>query len=420
MRAVPGKIKQGFVTYKTPIVYASSSIIKAFATMLVGFIIAKYISPQDLGLWTTITLALTYSSFLQGGIINGLNLELPYAFGSGDDEKGKKLAGITQTFTLISSIIILLIGLSCLLFYPTNDDKIRYGILGITFVIILTYYQSYLLSTFRSNNSFLKLSYIQLSEAIFNVFTLVFVLYFAYYGMIIKSVTVLGFFVFLLHINRPIKALFYWDKKMFISLLKVGFPIFALVVLDSFATTIDKVWLLKYTDLTQVGLYSFGLYALNTFILFSSSIASYIYPKLTFEYAKNNDKIILWKYVKKITILLLAIQTPILILCFFLVPSLVVKFFPNYAGSLTVIQILLTAGVLKGSVIGVNVLWSMKSWKYMYMYQIIYTLMLISITFICMKLFSSKIEGVAYGVLIANALNLINALILSYKATHIK
>lgn len=420
MRTVPGKIKQGFVTYKTPIVYASSSIIKAFATMLVGFIIAKYISPQDLGLWTTITLALTYSSFLQGGIINGLNLELPYAFGSGDDEKGKKLAGITQTFTLISSIIILLIGLSCLLFYPTNDDKIRYGILGITFVIILTYYQSYLLSTFRSNNSFLKLSYIQLSEAIFNVFTLVFVLYFAYYGMIIKSVTVLGFFVFLLHINRPIKALFYWDKKMFISLLKVGFPIFALVVLDSFATTIDKVWLLKYTDLTQVGLYSFGLYALNTFILFSSSIASYIYPKLTFEYAKNNDKIILWKYVKKITILLLAIQTPILILCFFLVPSLVVKFFPNYAGSLTVIQILLTAGVLKGSVIGVNVLWSMKSWKYMYMYQIIYTLMLISITFICMKLFSSKIEGVAYGVLIANALNLINALILSYKATHIK
>lgn len=420
MRAVPGKIKQGFVTYKTPIVYASSSIIKAFATMLVGFIIAKYISPQDLGLWTTITLALTYSSFLQGGIINGLNLELPYAFGSGDDEKGKKLAGITQTFTLVSSIIILLIGLSCLLFYPTNDDKIRYGILGITFVIILTYYQSYLLSTFRSNNSFLKLSYIQLSEAIFNVFTLVFVLYFAYYGMIIKSVTVLGFFVFLLHINRPIKALFYWDKKMFISLLKVGFPIFALVVLDSFATTIDKVWLLKYTDLTQVGLYSFGLYALNTFILFSSSIASYIYPKLTFEYAKNNDKIILWKYVKKITILLLAIQTPILILCFFLVPSLVVKFFPNYAGSLTVIQILLTAGVLKGSVIGVNVLWSMKSWKYMYMYQIIYTLMLISITFICMKLFSSKIEGVAYGVLIANALNLINALILSYKATHIK
>lgn len=420
MRAVPGKIKQGFVTYKTPIVYASSSIIKAFATMLVGFIIAKYVSPQDLGLWTTITLALTYSSFLQGGIINGLNLELPYAFGSGDDEKGKKLAGITQTFTLVSSIIILLIGLSCLLFYPTNDDKIRYGILGITFVIILTYYQSYLLSTFRSNNSFLKLSYIQLSEAIFNVFTLVFVLYFAYYGMIIKSVTVLGFFVFLLHINRPIKALFYWDKKMFISLLKVGFPIFALVVLDSFATTIDKVWLLKYTDLTQVGLYSFGLYALNTFILFSSSIASYIYPKLTFEYAKNNDKIILWKYVKKITILLLAIQTPILILCFFLVPSLVVKFFPNYAGSLTVIQILLTAGVLKGSVIGVNVLWSMKSWKYMYMYQIIYTLMLISITFICMKLFSSKIEGVAYGVLIANALNLINALILSYKATHIK
>lgn len=413
-------IGTNLIKYKTAIIYSSTSIIKAITTMLVGFIIAKYVSPQDLGLWTTITLALTYSAFLQGGVINGLNLELPYAFGKGEIDKGERLAGVAQTFTLIISVVVLLLGIGICLFFPSDNEKLKYGILGITFVIILTFYQTYLISTFRSNSSFLKLSYIQLAEASFNVLTIVLVVYFIYYGLIIKAIIVLMFFVLLLHIYRPIKVKLFWNKKIFLSLLKVGFPIFALVILDSFVLTIDKVWLLKYTTLSQVGFYSFGLYALNTFILFSNSVASYVYPKMTYTYAQSNDKRVLWKYVKKITYLLLILQTPILILGYILIPILVPKFFPNYIESITVIKILLLAGMIKGSVVGVNVLWSMKNWKYMYTYQILYTIMLVSITFVCCHIFNNKIEGVAYGVLIANVLNLMSALILSYKATHIK
>ncbi len=414
------RISKQIYKYKTAVLYSSSSIIKAFATMLVGFIIAKYVSPEDLGLWSSLSLALTYSVFIQGGVINGLSLELPFAYGKGDNKKAEKLAAVTKTFTLAISILVLIAGIVLFYVFPSDSQKLRYGILGITCIVILTFYQTYLMSTYRSNNSFTKLSKLQFYEAIFNVCSIVLVIYFTYYGMIMKAVITLLFFVILLHIFRPIKTKFYWDGKLFSSILKVGFPIFVLVLMDSAVNTIDKVWLIKYTNLDQVGLYTFGLYSLNLFMLFSSSIASYVYPKMTYSYAKLNDKLLLWHYMKKITFVLLLIQAPLVIIGYFLIPSLVEQFFPKYSASTQVLQILLIAGMVKGSVIGVNILWSMKSWKYMYSYQIFYTIIIIGSTYLGVHAFTNKIVGVALGVLFANILNLFSAVILSYKATHTK
>lgn len=404
--------------YKTASLYSSTSIIKACATMLSGFVIAKFVDPQDLGLWSTLTLILTYSVFIQGGINNGLNLELPAAYGKGDTRYAEKLAAVAQTFTLFTAGIVFIAGISFYLFYPTENQKVKYGIIGITFMVVLNFYQVYLSSTYRSNDSFLRLAKIQFFEAIFNVTSLLLVFYFAYYGMIIKSVLTLLFFVILLHLFRPIKIRITWDKTVFLHLLKVGMPIFVLILVDSTVSTVDKVWLLKYTNFTELGLYTFGLYALNLFILFGSSIASYIYPKMTFSYARTNDPLILWRYMKKITAILLLIQTPLVIIGYFIIPVLVESFFTSYILSIPVMQILLIAGMMKGSVIGVNILWSMKKWKYMYLYIITYAILLVSITFIMVHFFENKLIGISVGVLVADTINLINGIYLSYRATH--
>jgi O-antigen/teichoic acid export membrane protein len=411
------KIRQLFLQYKTPILYSGGSIAKAFATMIVGFVIAKFISPNDLGLWTTINLAITYSFFLQAGIISGLNLELPFAYGKGEDKEARIMAGTAQTFSIFSSIAILLIGLAYLLFSPEQDAKIKFGVLAVTLFIMLSYYQNYLMSTFRSKNSFLKLATIQLVDAFVNLSTVILVVYFSYYGMIIKAVLVISIYVFLLHITRPIRVGLIWNNAALVKLLKVGLPIFGLVYLDSLSSTVDKLWLLKYTTLTDVGLYSFGFNALSTFTLLSLSVASYIYPRMTYNYGKNNDKRILWQYAKKITIILFFAQIPLVILGYFLIPILITDYFPNYILSISAMQILLFAGFFKGSVVGANALWSIKKWKYMISYQVIYSFLLFSLTFAGIQFFPNKIEGVAYGVLLANILNFISGLSLTYFAT---
>lgn len=420
MRTVSGKIKQGFVTYKTPIVYASSSIVKAFATIIAGFFIAKYISPEDLGLWSTLSLFITYSLFLQGGVINALNLELPLSFGEGKNKRARLYAGVAQTFTLYLSAALLIGGVLVFFLFPFDNLKIKYGVLGISVIIAFTFYQNYLLSTFRSNNSFLKLSYLQIVDAIVNVITIALVFYFSYYGMLFKAIITLIIFVTLLHFNRPIKVNLKWDKQVFFKLLKVGFPIFALAYLESFALTFDKILLIKYTTLKDVGLYSFALYALLFSALFSNALASYIYPKMTFKYGQDKNKLILWQYVKKITLILLLVQLPFFVVGYFVIPPVINGFFPNYIESIVPMQILLFAGVMKGSVVGVNVIWSIRKWSYMIIYQVTYALILFALIFIFTNVCTNKIIGAAMGVMISNVINLIIGISLSYKATHAK
>lgn len=418
MRAVPRKIKQGFVTYKTPLVYASSSIIKAFATLVAGFFIAKYVSPEDLGLWTTLSLFVTYALFLQGGVINGLNLELPLSFGEGKNKRARLYASVGQTFTVCASIILLIIGIVLYFFFPFENLKIKYGVLGISVIIAATFYQNYLLSTFRSNNAFLKLSYLQIIDAFVNILTIILVFYFSYYGMLLKAVLVIVVFVSILHFNRPLKVKLKWDKKIFFKLLKVGLPIFVLAYLESFALTFDKILIIKYSDLKSLGIYSFALYALTFSTLFSNALASYIYPKMTYSYGKDKNKLILWQYVKKITILLLVAQLPIVALGYYLIPPLVSTYFPAYNESIVPMQILLLAGILKGSVVGVNVIWSIRKWNYMIIYQVTYSLLFFGFIYLFINIYTDKINGVAIGVMMANAINLIMGISLSYKATH--
>ena len=253
------KISGLFNQYKTPILYTGGSFTKSIAQLLVGFVIAKFISPNDLGIWNTVTLVLTYSVFLQAGLLNGFNLELPAALGRGEQERANAMAGTALTLTVFTSLITFVIGLLVFFFTTHDDDKVKYGILAVTFLVAISYYQSYLTSTFRSNSSFLRLSLLQIIEAVINLATLVLVIYYAYYGMIFKIVLVTLISLVLLHLYRPIKVGLLWNKKELVNMFKIGLPIFGLAYLETFASTVDKLFLIKYSDMTNVGLYSFEI-----------------------------------------------------------------------------------------------------------------------------------------------------------------
>lgn len=406
-----------FNNYKTSIIYTGGALTKALAQLIVGFVIAKYISPDDFGLWATINLALSYCIFFQAGFINGLNLELPLVLGKGDEKQATLMAGTVQTTVLLSCILIFIFTILYFIFFSKTELKEQYGIITIAVIIIFTFYQNYLMSTFRSKNSFDILGKIQFIDAFVNLTTIIFVVYYSYYGMLIKALVVIVIYVVLLHIYRPMKVGLLWDINSLKKILAVGLPIFVLVLIDSFSSTIDKVWLIKYTNLNQVGIYTFAFYAYSTFLLFSASIANYIYPKMSYNYGKNQDKQQLWKFVKKVTLLLLVIQIPIATIGVFLIPLLINTFFTNYIGSIFIMQILLFAGVLRGSVVGANALYSMKKWKYMYTYHIFYAVTLVVLTYLGAKYAVDIAIGVASGVLIANFLNLFFGLYLTFRST---
>ena len=412
-------LRSKFVQYKTVFFYTGSSIIKSFAVIIVGFVIARFVSPEDLGIWSSINLLLNYSMFCQAGLINGLNLELPYLIGKNDNKTAMELAGASKMVVILSSVFVIFIGVLFFLFYTELNDKYKYGILVMSFIIGITFYQNYLTSTFRSKNSFEKLSLIQIVDSIFNVVTLFLVVYYSYYGLLFKSLLVIIVYVFILHVTRPLKVKSVWNINGIIRLVKIGFPIFILAYIENTAFTMDRLILIKYSNLVDLGLYSFALYALSLFSLFSSSVATYIYPRMTYNYACNGDKLYLWIYAKKVTLLLLVLQLPLAIIGVFSLNYIVPLFFPNYVDSITAMQILLFAGVFKGSVVGVNALWSVKCWRYMISYQLLFSLFLCVFPFLFFKYICMKIEFVALGILVACFVNLFSGIYFTYKGLRV-
>lgn len=402
---------------KTSIFYSATSVIKAGIQMLVGLAIAKFVTPADYGIWGTLSLILTYVVILQFGIVNGLNLELPLAMGRGDKKEAEELVQTAQSYIIACILFILLIGGTYLLFFGPKDEKYFYGIIGIIFMSVFTFYQDFITATFRTQESFAKLAVINLVHAAVNLVTILLIVYFFYYGLVLKSVIVLLVYVLFLHYHRPFKVKLKFDSINYKKLIKVGLPIFGLAYIQAIAISFDKLLLVKFSDVSSVGIYSFGYLAFASITMFSSSIASYIYPTMSQNYAKDRDSIKLWNYLRKNMTLVFIGLLIIATVGAAVVPFLVEIFFPKYNASIYVMQILFFAGVFNGSVIGVNVLFSMKKWRLIVIYNVVFSILLIFCPFIFMHFSTDKITAVAYGVLLANFLNLISGYILVYLGT---
>jgi len=402
---------------KVSVIYSISSVFKAGIQMLVGLSIAKYITPEDYGIWGSLNLVITYAMVLQLGTINGVNLNLPIAIGEKNNDKAKNIIETSQSYILVCMIIILLLGGAYLMVFGDNlSSKFFWGIFAITFLIALTFYQDFLTATFRTPNSFRKFSFINIVQALVNFLTIGLIVYYSFFGLIFKSVLVIIFYVVLLHFHRPYKVTVKFNLKSWLELVKVGLPIFLLSYIQGSALSFDRILLIKYTNLKDVGIYTFAYLAFSSVTLLSSSVASYIYPTMSHMYAENGSKKQLWKYLKRnITYIFLGLFG-LAIMGTIITPYVINIFFNQYSSSVPVMQILFFAGAFNGGVIGVNVLLSMKKWKYILFYHLFFASLLIICPLIFMNLYETKILGIACGVLVANIINFISAYSLVYLA----
>lgn len=402
---------------KASFLYSFSSVLKSGVQMIVGVAVARFINPEDFGLWSSLNLILTYALIIQFGLINGVNLELPIAIGRKNSDLALKIISTAQYYILLCILFIIIIGFTIIIFFHSDiSHKMIWGLVAVIIMITLSFYQDLLIATFRTPQSFIKLSKINIIHAIVNFVTIVMILYFSYYGLIFKSLITLIIYVVFLHLNRPLKSNVKFSKDTFLKLINVGFPIFLLAYIQASAMSFDRLLLLKFSNLADVGIYSFAYLSFTAITLLSTSIASYIYPTMTHMYAENNSPLQLWTYLKR-NILKVIIGLGVLgAVGILIIPIIIFEFFPKYIHSILPMQILLGAGIFNGGVIGVNVLLSMKKWKLITIYHLMFSFLLVLFPFLGFFLFKNQIVALSAGVLVANVLNFFIAYSLVYFA----
>lgn len=388
-----------FITgQKSAVTYTSGSIFNSIAQVISSVIILAYLSPDDLGIWNSILLFQTYSMFLQAGIINGLNRELPFYLGKKENAFAKELASNALYIFIWSSILCAIIGAGLLLYY--NEQKFIFKItyIGIILITVSKFYENYLTTTFRSNNAFEQLGKVYFFRGFYLILSTIIVIFFGYYGYIVRMVSISFLFSFLMHLIRPLKVKPKFNFNNTKLLFKVGAPIFILAYIFSSSATFDRLILVNYAGFTTVGHYSLALMAYSALSMLPISLANYIYPKMSYKFGETNDVSKLMSIAIKVNIIVFIIMLPIAVLGFFLIPVVVPILFPEYVLGMRSAQILLFASVFFGGTIGNNVFWSLKLWKYITISQLGGTILNIFVIYLGFVLIDDSIIGISLGV----------------------
>ena len=411
-------IWNSIVQNRTPLFFVSTSFLKAIGEVFAIFLIATHVSVVDLGLWTVMLTFSSYANVLTGGIVNGVNRELPYFLSRNQINLANSIVSASQVFLAGCVIITLIIGISTSAFYfYSGFFNKAYVFLSVTIITVTNFYTGFLQSTFRSNSDFDKLSFIQILYALASLFSIILIYYFGFFGMISRIILIQLFFLFLLHNYRPFVEPLKWNSKIIYLLQKTGFPIFIMSYIHSVALISDR-WIVKYyADDYSLGIYSFSLYAFSTFAILINAIGSFLYPKFTFLLGStNNSNQIMWSMFIKTTKFLLLIFVPMSIILFFLIPFVVKSYFSNYVAAIQSMQILMIAGALNGLSLGANILWSMKKWRFMASLQLSNALLLVLCPLILIS-FLDVLQAVSMGICIAFIVHFILTIFLVRKAT---
>jgi O-antigen/teichoic acid export membrane protein len=402
----------------TPLFYAGSSLTTMASQLVAGFLIIKWITPEDLGLWQSVRLAQIYAFLLLAGINNGLSRELPFFLGKGDYSFADRLAATAFFCVTLANSLVLFCGVGCAIAFAHRGSQLVCAILAVTFLIVLAFYQNIFIVTFRSKDSFKKLANIQLVEAGMNLATVPIVYFFHYNGMLTRTVLVTTVSCSLMFLFRPMRVKMRMDWEALKLLLKTGLPIFGLDYVKNSCGTLDRIVLLNIGGVKDVGIYQLAGMASQALGTLPGSLAAYLYPRMTYKFGQNGDARALWRSGSRFALLTVGLTALAAAGAWLILPHFVPAFVPKYLGGLRAARIVLIGGVLEGATIIVNALWSMKAWRLMVTYQISSSILAVLGPVLGVLCISRSLEGVAWGLVIGSFCRCLMALTLTYHGTH--
>lgn len=417
--------KSLFRQHKTPLLYINATMFSYAITMLTSFVTYRYITPEYLGIWATFTTFSTIATFLRLGIVNGMNRELPYYLGKGDQQVAYNFAETTLFYTLFTVLILLVTGIIAL----STWNFAQYGILSssyrnaaIVFFLSITIepYKSYVSGTFRTNNSFDQLSKIQIICAIAKIPTLGFVIWLGYNGFLIREAIIVILDGLLLHLKRPlpeIKPIFKWD--VFKKLFQIGFNIFLVSYLSSFVDTFPRLFLIREGSTTELGLFSPVLMLISIVYLIPGTLSNYLYPKFSYAYGNGADKLYFWQRTKLLLLISTGVGIVFSVVMYFFI-DYIIPFFPKYTESVPYIKMMCIGLAFVGyKVCSVNFV-IFKSYFWMWLTPIMNAFLLIVSLLVWNYLFDDNLIVAVGSIISSNLCMLLIMIFAVYHLTHKK
>ncbi|MFI3265797.1 MAG: hypothetical protein R3Y15_01430 [Rikenellaceae bacterium] len=388
--------------------------------IIAGMVTYRYIAPDHMGIWTTITSFTIFAIFLRLGIANGMNRELPYSLGKNDEEKAYSYAETTLFYSLLITAIIVF---ACILFYVFyNFDQhnnyqhyYEFAFFAIALKIIIEPYYTYLSSTFRTNNSFNKLSTIQIILATTRLVSLPMIIAWNFEGYILRDILLTLLNITLFHYWRPLPHIRPAFKFLiFKELFSVGFRMFVTSYIVSLADTLPRFFIIKEGVESDMGIISPVFLMFSTLALIPNTLANYLYPKFSQALGRGEEFSYFWSKMKLIYILSFITSVLGAVAIYFGI-DFVIQLFPKYLSSVPYIKLSCIALLFIGYKLSNTLFTAFKKWNYLWGYTLSYSGILLLSLFVCSYYFKDILNAVIVALSISYFSAFIISIILTYR-----
>jgi O-antigen/teichoic acid export membrane protein len=265
------------------------NLIGKLLRMVGGILQARCVTPEVLGLFNLIGLVLGYLPFLQLGILNGVNRELPYFIGKGDKKRVMELVAAAQAWALLLSgaVSVCLFGVA-IMELVRGEMWLAAGWTANAFLAMAMFYNTYYLQmTYRTSHDFARLAMAGVVENVVGLVAVVFVALLSFYGLCVRAVLVAAVSTAFLFYWRPVRVWPAWDGRQLKHLLIIGAPIFVVGQLYSWWTVLDSTLVVWYAGTEALGLYALVVMAGSTMDMLPQAVGHVLYPRMAEQYGRT-------------------------------------------------------------------------------------------------------------------------------------
>jgi O-antigen/teichoic acid export membrane protein len=226
-------------------------------TIVQTLIVMRFLDPALYGLWLGLTILLTYGSYVHLGIEHGMAARLLYHQGSGNPVRVVEIQHTAYTAWTLLAVLFATGVLVAALLLPTLAPFQRWGLLGVTALIVLEQQVAFLgrwETSFRKNFGLYSTS-----NVLRAVLSFVFVVPLAYVygvaGVILGTVAVSGAMVVFWWSRTAYHARIRISPDALWEVCRIGFPIFLVVLGGVLIETIDRLLILNFLGIASLGYY---------------------------------------------------------------------------------------------------------------------------------------------------------------------
>ncbi|MCW5556726.1 MAG: oligosaccharide flippase family protein [Verrucomicrobiae bacterium] len=329
--------------------------------LVYGLLVFRYLTPSLAGILSTAMLLPSYLMFAHGGVLNGMQRELPFALGQGDRTKADHLLRITSTIALLAggaSAFACLV--AALIAWTTGKPPLlALAYIGAAFTSFAFPVVMQIDTGLRAENRFRRQGWAVLNTNAVSLAACALLPALGATGAVLRGI-VAGAASLLLRLRSGV-----WSPALpvdwsgTLALARTGWPLLASATLGGWMMIADRSVVSLLMSDEAMGEFQLAGFIVNSMSMVPVSLSLVLFPKIARAYGEHRSRRKLRRFVWISLAFNAATLLPLSGITYLVIEPLVLRFFPKYAAGIPSAHIACLTCVFwiyagAGSVIGVT------------------------------------------------------------------